>query len=309
MNWKKIIFFCLGGYFLAMLLSRYIKDKKDKKKMTIAGIVGSVATAQNSPALSAFFGGLALYETGEDAGLTFNQTPKTENKELGKIKKGKVSATEKMEWEDREFYLTFSKWFFPYEILENVTRSRFVSKHVPKVERTDFTKKTSVEDLRKTKMHEYTQEPPLQAVGCYMIRDTRTGKIVYIGASSKATQDKSKRQRGLYERIYRHFQAPEPTGYYYKIGADGKNYDVCIVQINNPNTYRIESLERYLHFVFQPTDSQPENKRMLFDRYGEQDEDYEFIIPDMELPADFFVYEDDRPEYQQAQVLDDEPPF
>ncbi len=87
MNWKKIILFFLGGYFIAMLLAKFVKDKKDKKKITIVGIIGSVATAQNAPTLSALFGGLALYETGEEAGLTFNpQGPKTENKELGKIK-------------------------------------------------------------------------------------------------------------------------------------------------------------------------------------------------------------------------------
>lgn len=233
----QIFIFIIVGYFIAMLL-KYLLPKA-KHKVTFIGVVGSFITARNYPNLSTAFAGAALYDLGEQAGITFLSE---EQQALGKIKK--VLKVETIKTEGQKFDVRMSEWFFPYEVNENGTR--------------------------KTTLFQFLTKNPNFEKGLYFIRDSDTKEYIYIGMAASE-------KRGLYERVYRHFQAATEgfNNAPYQAGENGDNYQIRIVTINDPTKQRLEAIERYYHEVLNPIDSIPQSKKQ--DKEETIDIEYEEI--------------------------------
>lgn len=235
----QLVIFVLIGYCVAMLIKYFLP--KTKHKVTFIGVVGSVITAKSYPRLSTALAGAALYDLGEQAGLTFLSE---EQRTLGKIKQ--VLKVETIKTEGQTFKVKMSEWFFPY----------FVEK----------------DKKRKTTLYQFLTKNPNFEKGLYFIRDSDTRDYIYIGMAASDT-------RGLYERVYRHFQAATEgfNNMPYEAGENGDNYQIRIVTINNPTKERLEAVERYYHNTLNPADSRPQSVKAEKEEEDVVDIEYEEV--------------------------------
>lgn len=115
--------------------------------------------------------------------------------------------------------------------------------------------------------------------GVYIIRDKRSGQIIYIGQSTS----------NIYKTLYRHFQNwDDPTQYRVTYPKQGKEVAVFIVK----NAREVLELERYLIIKYQPKDNE-----IKYLAYQEQEAERlhpaeepatEQYIPRAEIEADPF---------------------
>ena len=252
MKIKNIVIFFLIGYLVAMLYAKWFPKKKDKKKLTLIGIIGSVATAQMYPNVSALCGGLALYETGEEAGLSVNNPTDDKGElkgaSLGKINDSSLAYETNLKIGDYNMQVFVSKWFEPYEYAETANGKDYI--------------------LRPT-MWRHVKED-YEEKGIYFIREIDTKNIVYIGKSGAYTKNTSK-PRQSFDRLYRHFQRHNPSNEKFKAinhpTFNGEDYEVRVIQVFYPTQEKLKALETFYNEKYKPYYSYG-----VFDPFQDEDE-------------------------------------